>query len=93
MGRVNVKKMAKCALCDAPIEVPETETTDWGRSVRVGDPGTLYTHLREAHPDRWAEICQAQRAVNALIDPVPRKIDGTLLLPGEDVGDLLERRS
>lgn len=89
MGRVT--NTAKCPLCEAPIELPVTETTDWGRTVTIGDPGTIYSHLREAHPDRWAEALQAQRVVNAYIDPVPRKIDGTLLLPGEDVGDIAER--
>jgi hypothetical protein len=86
MGHVNT---AKCPLCGAPIEVPWA--IDVERDTHVIDPGNLYIHLREAHPERWAEVCQAQRAVNALIDPVPRKIDGTLLLPGEDVGDILER--
>jgi hypothetical protein len=68
-----------------------TERLDSGREVTVGNPGTMYTHLRDAHPERWAEALQAQRVVNAYIDPVPRKIDGTLLRPGEDVGDIAER--
>lgn len=88
MGHV---KSGKCALCDAPIEVSVTERLDSGRVVTVGDPGTIYTHLRDAHPERWTEALQAQRVVNAYIDPVPRKIDGTLLRPGEDVGDIAER--
>jgi hypothetical protein len=84
-------KSAKCAFCDAPIEVPVTERPDSGRVVTVGDPGTIYAHLRDAHPERWTEALQAQRVVNAYIDPVPRKIDGTLLRPGEDVGDIAAR--
>jgi hypothetical protein len=68
-----------------------TERLDSGRGATVGDPGTMYTHLRDAHPERWTEALQAQRVVNAYIDPVPRKIDGTLLRPGEDVGDISER--
>ena len=59
--------------------------------VTVGDPGTIDTHLRDAHPERWTEALKAQRVVNAYIDPVPWKIDGTLLRPGEDVGDIAER--
>jgi hypothetical protein len=84
-------KSAKCPVCGAPVEVPETEALDSGRRVTVGDPGTIYTHLRDAHPEKWAELLQLQRAVNARIDPVPRKVDGTLLRPGEDVGDIAER--
>ena len=45
--------------------------------------------VRKAAPEKWAELCDMQRKVNAnpFIGGSPRKVDGTFLRAGEDVGD------
>ena len=56
----------------------------------VTDPGTMHRHIRDEHPERWTELCEFQRKWNANPMPgfhMPRKVDGTLLLDGQDVGD------
>ena len=89
--------MTKCPACGAGIEMPRTEEREFAdgmiSAVVVTDPGTFHTHLRDAHPDFWAESCELQRAFNAnrFIGAMPRKVDGTFLRPGEDVSDIAVR--
>lgn len=85
-----------CPLCDAPLTMPRSEQQhiDQGAvqaiAVIVTDPGTAHAHIRDVHPERWAELCEMQRQVNAnpYIGGMPRRVDGTFLRPGEDVGNL-----
>ncbi len=59
-------------------------------AVVVTDPGTAWHHVRDEHPERWAELCEARRKMNAnpFIGGSPRKVNGTFLRTGEDVGEL-----
>jgi hypothetical protein len=74
------------------LPVHEQREIDGGIAIAlvVTDPGTVHRHIRDAHPERWAELCEFQRKWNASPVPgfhLPRKVDGTLLRTGEDVGD------
>ena len=67
--------------------------TDMTIAVVVTDPGTFHEHLRDVHPEQWAESCEARRKMNAnpFFGGMPRKVDGTFLRAGEDVGDIAVR--
>lgn len=84
--------VVNCPLCDAEVTMPshEKRENDFASYVVVTDPGTFHDHLRDAHPDYWAEACERQRKFNAnpFIGSMPRKVNGTFLRAGEDVGDL-----
>lgn len=88
--------MTLCPMCSEPVTLPTVEQEELGgrfpaTAAVITDPGTFNHHLRDAHPEWWAEQCDLQRRFNAnpFIRPVvPRKVNGTPLLPGEDVGDL-----
>jgi hypothetical protein len=85
-----------CPLCGAPVTMPRSEQRhiDDGAvqaiTVTVTDPGTAHAHIRDVHPERWAQLCEQQRQVNAnqRIGAWPRRVDGAFLQPGEDVGNL-----
>jgi hypothetical protein len=87
-----------CPLCGTPVTMPQTERVDnlggdvLVSAVVVTDPGTAHAHVRDSHPDKWAELCEMQCRVNAspFISAMQRKVNGTFLRPGEDVGDLPE---
>jgi hypothetical protein len=83
-----------CPLCDAPVTLPRSEHHDLDggmiKALVVTDNGTFHAHVRDAHPERWAELVEMQRQVNAnqFIGGMPRRVDGTFLRAGEDVGNL-----
>ncbi len=85
----------KCPACGADIEHPtlETRQDDFVSYVVVTDPGTAWAHLRDQHPDVWAEMCEARRKMNAnpYIGILNRKVDGTIMRSGEDVSDIAVR--
>jgi hypothetical protein len=86
-----------CPVCGVAVEMPQLETvvTDLAVTMVQTDPGTAFQHLRDAHPEHWAEACERQRLVNAnpYIGGMPRKVDGTFLRPGENVGDVSAART
>lgn len=88
-------RRVKCPLCDAELEWATTETRqdEFASYVVVTDPGTAWVHIRDEHPERWAEMREARRKMNAnpFIGCMPRKVDGTFLLAGEDVCDIAVR--
>lgn len=94
--RVLTGEQVTCPLCSAELTMPTTEERflDDGMvfaiALSVTDPGTAHHHVRDEHPEKWAELCEMQRRVNANpnIGGSPRKVDGTFLRAGEDVGDL-----
>lgn len=96
MGRQIVGRTAECPMCGAELTMPTTEErTLYGDArfaiaVVVTDPGTVHRHVRDEHPEKWAELCEAQRKMNAnpFIGGSPRKVDGTFLRAGEDVGTI-----
>jgi len=79
-------RRVKCPLCGAELEWATTETREDGCAtyVVVTDPGTAWAHTRDEHPERWAELCDARRKMNAnpFIGCMPRKVDGTFLRAG-----------
>lgn len=81
-----------CPACGETVRHPCTETRedDFASYVVVVDPGNSWHHVRDAHPDIWAQMCEARQKMNAnpYIGGMPRKVNGTFLGPGEDVGDL-----
>lgn len=85
----------KCPACGADVERPtmETRQDDFASYVVVADPGTSWEHLRDHHPDIWAQMCEARRKMNGnpFIGGMPRKVDGTFLRAGEDVADIAVR--
>lgn len=89
-------EVVKCPACGVDVEMPATAEVETGMTfaVVVTDPGTFYAHVRDEHPERWEQSCEARRRMNAnpFIGGMPRKVDGTFLRPGEDVGDIAERR-
>lgn len=86
----------KCPACGAEVERPvmETREDDFCTYVVVTDPGTSWAHLRDQHPEVWAQMCEARRKMNAnpFIGGMPRKVDGTFLRAGEDVADIAVRQ-
>jgi hypothetical protein len=50
--------------------------------------GSVWGHVRDVHPDRWAWLLRRQERANSIGLGMPRKVDGSFLLPGQDVGDL-----
>lgn len=88
-------RQEKCPACGADVEHATTETRhdDMASYVVVTDPGTAWAHLRDQHPDIWAEMCEARRKMNAnpFIGGMARKVDGTFLRAGEDVADIAVR--
>lgn len=82
-----------CPFDGTPLTLPtlEERELDGGmvHAVVVTDPGNVSRHLRDEHPAMWARMCEQQRRMNAnpFIGGMPRKVDGTFLRPGEDVGD------
>jgi hypothetical protein len=81
-----------CPLDGTALTLPVTERCDLpdgGIAMVVTDPGTFHRHMRDTHPERWEEACERQRQMNANpnITFMPRKVDGTFLLDGQDVGD------
>jgi len=85
--------VVKCPKCGTEVTMPShgERQDDSAFYVVVTDPGTFHRHLRDAHPEEWARVCEMQRKVNAnpFIGGMPRKVNGTFLRAGEDVGDLL----
>lgn len=81
-----------CPLCGDPVTMPRTENREdeFAIYVVVTDPGTWHAHHRDAHPESWAQACEMQRKMNAnpYIGGMPRKVNGTFLRAGQDVGDL-----
>lgn len=71
------------------MPVLEQRETDDCIYVVMTDPGTVSRHLKDKHPAMWARMCEAQRQMNAspFIGGMPRKVNGTFLFAGEDVGD------
>jgi hypothetical protein len=67
-------------------ETTETRQDDFASYVVVTDPGTVHSHIRDEHPERWQEMCDFQRKWNALGRGMPRRVDGCFLAAGEDVG-------
>lgn len=88
-------EVVQCPRCGADVEMPTTETaeTDMAIALVVTDPGTFSQHFRDEHPEQWASSCEARRKMNAnpVMPGMPRKVDGTFLRPGEDVGDIAVR--
>jgi hypothetical protein len=84
-------KTVTCPLDGAVLTLPVNERRELDGGVAtamvVTDPGTVHRHLRDEHPVRWAELCDFQRKWNASGLAMPRKVDGTFLRAGEDVGD------
>lgn len=85
---------ATCPLDGTHLTLPEHERREFDGgmvlALVVTNPGTIHRHIRDEHPERWAEMCERQRKWNANPMPgfhLPRKVDGTLLRLGEDVGD------
>ena len=77
-----------CAADGAALTAPTTEAREMdGLMVVVTtDPGNAAEHLRTAHPERWRELCDQQRRMNAGGRyGMPRRMDGSFLPPGEDV--------
>lgn len=83
-----------CPLCGEEVTLPshaEMETDDgMVCAVVVTDKGTAWAHIRDAHPEDFARLVELQRAMNANpnISSMPRKVDGTFLMPGEGVGSI-----
>lgn len=85
-----------CPRCGTPVTMPTREQRhiDDGATqaiaVVVTDPGTAHAHIRDAHPELWAQLCEQQRQLNAspYMPGMPRRVDGAFLRPGEDVGNL-----
>jgi hypothetical protein len=79
-----------CPLDGTPLTLPTTESRedDAGIIVVVTDPGTVHAHIRDEHPAMWARLREARERMNAspFIGGTPRRVDGTLLLGGRDVG-------
>jgi len=77
-----------CPLDGAVLTMPVTERRedDMCTAMVVVDPGTVHRHIRDEHPERWAEMCDFQRKWNALGRAMPRRVDGCFLRDGEDVG-------
>jgi hypothetical protein len=79
-----------CPLDGAVLTLPVTETreNDMCTAVVVTDPGTVHRHIRDEHPERWQEICEARQKMNAspFIFGMPRRADGCFLEDGQDVG-------
>jgi hypothetical protein len=88
-------KWVRCPSCGAELELPASEVveTDMASAVIVTDPGTAFSHIRDVHPEYWATACELRRRMNAspYIGGMPRKVDGTFLRSGEDVGDIAIR--
>ena len=87
-------KTVTCPLDGAVLTMPTHEQQEINDgmvlALVITDPGTMHRHIRDEHPERWAEMCEFQWKWNANPLPgfhMPRKVDGTLLLAGEDVGD------
>jgi hypothetical protein len=72
------------------LDVTEQRQDGFCFYVVVTEKGSIHAHMRDAHPRWWSEQCELQRAMNAnpYVTFMPRKVNGCLLLPGEDVGDL-----
>jgi hypothetical protein len=76
--------------------MPRTENREFDGgmvfAVVVTHPGTFHAHVRDAHPEQWARSCEMTRRMNAnpYIGILPRKVNGTIMRPGEDVGDCRE---
>jgi hypothetical protein len=87
-----MSRTVTCPLDGEPLTMPVTEQRmdDFCAYVIVTDPGTVHAHIRDAHPERWQEMCDFQRKWNA--NPfnrgMPRRVDGCFLHDGEDVGYL-----
>jgi hypothetical protein len=80
-----------CPACGDELLLPTTATLDQDActAVVVVDRGTVSAHVRDAHPERWASMCDARRKMNVSDRyGMPRKVDGTFLLDGEDVADV-----
>lgn len=84
-------QQVRCPACGEEVTLPTNETIDDGMvlAVVVTDPGTFHGHVRGQHREAWERMCEARRQMNAnpFIGGMPRKVDGTFLRPGEDVGD------
>lgn len=89
---------AKCPLCRAEVTLPVTAELDESATAFsviahvVADQGTFFAHIRDEHPEEWVQACVRRRRSNAAIGgslgAMPRKVGGSLLLPGENVGDI-----
>jgi hypothetical protein len=56
-----------CPACKLPVTLPRTEAVEAGNGTLaffVTDPGTFHAHLRDAHPDLWAHMCEMRRRMN-----------------------------
>jgi hypothetical protein len=88
--------MVLCPLCCEPMTLHKLATVeqDGQAVVVVTEAGSMWPHVRDAHPERFELACGHRRRMNAqfaeVMGAAPRKIDGTLLLEGEDVGDVTE---
>lgn len=83
--------VVNCPKCGTEVTLPshEERQDDFAFYVVVTDPGTFHYHLRDAHPDFWAWSCEHRRWMNQSGRfGMPRKVSGTFLRAGEDVGDL-----
>lgn len=87
-------KQHDCPRCGQPLTTARTEHRDIGgdaiMAIVITDPGTAWPHIRDAHPDWWAQLVRARRAMNEnpFIGGSKRRVDGVFLRPGEDVGNL-----
>jgi hypothetical protein len=85
-----------CPLCGEPVTLGGHRIVEDGAILAVvaDPPGTFYPHLRDRHPAEYAEAAahreRLNRALGARMGASPRKVDGTLLLPGQLVTDIAE---
>jgi hypothetical protein len=81
-----------CPACGDEVLMPTTATLDQDActAVVVVSQGTMWVHVRDEHPEEWERMCSQRREMNANpnIAFMPRKVDGTFLLDGEDVADV-----
>jgi len=81
----------ECPLCGESVTLPSSARAeaDGGMvtAVVITDRGTFLSHLRDKHPERFAELAELRRDVNAnpFIGGMPRKAGGSFMFTGEDV--------
>lgn len=82
---------ATCRFDGIVLHGPVTETREMDGLMYavVTDPGDYLPHVREHHPEMWQEWCERRRQTNSSGRyGMPRKVDGTFLMAGEDVDDV-----
>lgn len=87
-------QMRPCPICGELVSLGGHRTIETGAAlvVVVDPPDTFHPHLRDAHPAEFAEAAERRAKLNAtlgqMMGAMPRKVDGTFLRAGEDVGDI-----